>query len=241
MTLRRKAWRPESEIQLGASVVQWLESQGWDVYQEVMINGMRADVVALYEDRTTRRKDAWIIECKKTFSFEVVAQAWRWRQDARWSSVAIPDLPKLRLSPARRLAEEVLYWKGIGMIPVGPAGVIKEDIRSAAPNHRADSYDVLQTCMPEHKTAAPAGTNRGGYHTTCKATLAKIEAFVRENPGVDIKLAAAHITDHHWGGKDKSASFVANVSKLLQKGVVKGFEGKWRLGAFRLYPVDSSG
>lgn len=240
MTLRRKAWRPESEIQLGASVVQWLKSQGWDVYQEVLINGMRADVVALYEDPASKRKDAWIIECKKTFSFEVVAQAWRWRQDARWSSVAIPDMPKLRLSPSRRLAEEVLEWKGIGMIPVGPAGVVKEDIRSAAPNPRADSYDVLQVCRPEHKTAAQAGSNRGGYHTTFKETVAKLELFVKENPGVDIKMAAIHV-DHHWGGKDKKATFVSEVSKYLRKGVIKGIEGKMQGGIFHLYPVDASG
>lgn len=70
------------ETELAQPVVEWLESQHWDVYQEVECPGGYADIVAV------RDNYLWIIECKTSFSLKVVEQAMGRR--AHFRSIAIP-------------------------------------------------------------------------------------------------------------------------------------------------------
>ena len=75
----------QPETILAELVVNWLESQKWDVYQEVQIEtyGKIADIVAVLGNLV------WIIECKKSLSLSVMEQAYRWRRYANFTSVAV--------------------------------------------------------------------------------------------------------------------------------------------------------
>jgi hypothetical protein len=218
-------------------VVEWLERGKWDVFQEVRVDGVRADIVALTVDNGGQRS-AWVVECKRNLTLDVLAQAWRWRRLAKWVSVAVPDGPKF-WTDGRKLAFEILEWKGIGCIPVGEAGVMDEDIKLACPTRNADSFDLIAACRPEHKTRAAAGSNTGGYHTEFKETLARLEAFVRENPGVEMKMAAK-LVDHHYRGKDPAWAFRVNIERLMKTGVIKSIRGEERGGVLCLFPAQAS-
>ena len=233
-----KEWSPRSEVELAQFVVQWLETNDWEVYQEVRVDDVRADIVALTPATETPRK-AWIIECKRNLTLDVIAQAWRWRRLAKWVSVAIPDGPKF-WNDGRKLAYEILEWKGIGCLPVGECGVRSEEIKYAAPNIGSDSFDIVALCRPEHKTSAPAGSKGGGYHTQFKEMVTRLEAFVRENPGMPIKHIAKQF-DHHYGGPDPAVTFRVNVTKLLKQGKIKSIRGEDKRGLLCLFPVQEEG
>lgn len=61
-----------AETQIGKAVVQWLEEEGWDVYQEVPVDGHTPDVVGV------RGSAVVLVECKTSFGLDVMAQARRW-------------------------------------------------------------------------------------------------------------------------------------------------------------------
>ena len=227
-----KQWSPKSEVDLAQAVIEWLESDGWDVYQEVQVDEVRADIVA-FEPETKR---SWIIECKRSLTFDVVAQAWRWRRLAHWVSVGVPEGPKF-WTDGRKLGMEILEWKKIGFVPVGECGVLGEQVRRVPANLDADSYDLIHTCRPEHKIRAPAGTNKGGYVTEFGETVAKIEDFVRENPGADIKTVSRSIK-HHYNGNDPNWTFRRRITELIRKGKIKTIRGEEKGGLLHLFLAE---
>lgn len=225
-----KRWAPKSEVELARPVVEWLEHQDWEVYQEVSFDGDRADIVAV-----SSKEEAWIIECKRSLTLELIAQAWRWRSYARWSSVVVPDGPQY-WNDARKLGQEILVLKGIGYIPVGECGVVEEHVKPAKDNLSADSFDLLKMCTSEHKTVCPAGSKGGGYVTPFKQTLKRLEAFVVEHPGVELKMAAK-LVEHHYGGRDPAFTFRVNIEKLIKKGVIKTLRAEEKAGLLCLFPI----
>lgn len=234
MNRGHKAWKPKSEVELAQPVVEWLERAKYDVYQEVIVDGVRADIVALTPDNGEPRK-AWVVECKLSLTLKLLAQAWRWRRLAKWVSVVVPDGPKF-WTDELKLAHEIMEWKGIGCIPVGEAGVMTENIKLPSPNNGADSFDLIAVCKPEHKTSARAGS-KGSYHTLFKETLARLEAFVRENPAVEMKLACKMVA-HHYGGRDPNWTFRKNIEKLMKEGVITTIRGEERGGVLCLFPAQ---
>src|SRR3989304_1278839 len=73
-----------TEVDLAKPVISYLEERGWDVYQEVLIYGKIADIVATFDKLT------WIIECKTSLSLKLLEQIYAWRGRANFLSIAIP-------------------------------------------------------------------------------------------------------------------------------------------------------
>jgi len=91
-------------------------------------------------------------------------------------------------------------------------------------------------CTREHKTVCPAGSKAGGYVTPFSQTLKRLEAFVAEHPGVEMKMAAK-LVEHHYGGRDPAFTFRVNVEKLIKKGVIKTIRAEERAGHLCLFSV----
>ena len=74
------------EAALGPPVIAWLESQGWDVYQEVESGrqSYRADIVAIKD------KLVLVVELKTSLTFDLLYQAQRWRDKAHHVYAAVP-------------------------------------------------------------------------------------------------------------------------------------------------------
>ena len=60
------------ELELAKSVVEWLQDQHWEVYQEVQRYSTTADIVAVQGPLV------WVVECKTSLSIGVMLQASRW-------------------------------------------------------------------------------------------------------------------------------------------------------------------
>lgn len=214
------------ETDLASHVVDWLAADGWDVYQEVQ-PGMFAhiaDIVAV------RRGLLWVIECKLTLSLEVIGQAEYWRQMANWSSVAVP---LVRHTSGRSAARRVCHLFGVGVLTVTRDGAVQV---TAAPAMNRKPLDRLRNALHEsQKTAAMAGTNRGGRSTPFRRTCEQLARYVSQHPACLLK-EAIDAGQHHYASDSTARSCLAKWIKL---GRVDGVRLERDGRKIRLFPREN--
>jgi hypothetical protein len=146
-----------TEADLASKVVSWLESDGWEVFQEVQPEGWggpRADIVAVQEGRV------WVVECKKQFSFDLLAQAEKWKPYSNRASIAVPYA---RRSDGRSTAFRVAGLLGLGVFEVESLWPVDADRIPAVkqvvePEYRGFvDWKLRDALRPEHKEYAKAG------------------------------------------------------------------------------------
>jgi hypothetical protein len=224
-----------AEVDVADGIVRWLEENGWTCFHEVKTpySDGRADIVAKC-DRGT-----WVIETKVALTVEVLAQAWRWRRNANWVSVGVRAQRRSSESVAHEMLREVAERRGIGILETKDLrwdSTIQEvdEPKILPAQHNPHPHDWFSEALrEEHRTHAKAGTNRGGYVTEFKLTSERLEAFVREHPGVSLK-DAARLVENHYSSR---WAFMAAVRKLAGK-VIRGIEVREVHGVDCLFPVE---
>ena len=216
----------KSELDLAANVVAWLQEQRWEIYQEVDLkHGGIADIVAVMGRRI------WIIECKTSFSFSVMSQAYRWRRHAHWCSIAIPA-PKQRYSE-REFRDRICRDYGIGIIHDG-----KYDVSEAIPaalNRKIHPDDILKQLSEEHKTYALAGNSNGRRWTPFQNTCRSILNYVSNHPGCNLKTLISSIETHY----SSPARARACIAHWVMKGCIRGLRAE-RDGKHSRFYLDSA-
>lgn len=198
------------ETDLAKQIVEWLQEQHWEVYQEVLRYSTTADIVAVQGPLV------WVIECKTTLSIGVMLQASRWMTHFR--SVAVPSA---RHSRPRNAAFQVArsHFK-VGVITVSPHSfaysdtAIEEEV--AAPymrEYRELALRLRDTLEPEHKTFAPAGSADGKKWTPYKRTIRDVRSFLEKNPGSTMRQIQEDIGRGHYASP---ASMRGNLGKALE-------------------------
>jgi len=205
------------ETELAEFVIHWLQSQHWDVYQEVQFNHYSAiaDIVAV------RNGIMWIIETKLSMTMDVLYQASRWL--AHYRSIAVPK--SVNRNGSRRTQHYIVardYYR-VGILEVDLKYDMDRVYEAIRPplirnNHLTVRKYSNQLCE-EHKTYARAGQVSGHRWTPYRSTMEAVREMVRDNPGCTIK----DIFDKH--GKMHYASpesFKGNLLKALED-----FERDW--------------
>jgi hypothetical protein len=187
-----------NETELARKVIQWLEAQYWDVYQEVEFPKQcsgRADIAALRDGKL------WIIECKTSLTFTVLEQAQQW--PAHFRSVAIPRSKDRR---GRGVAYQIARnYLRIGVIEVGPFGADQVYPPPIMREHHKLAKRMIGCLRDEHKHYADAGSKSGGYFTPYRQTIETVKKFVRAMPGCTLKEIMAHLDGHHHYANDTTA------------------------------------
>ena len=212
---------------IAARVVEWLQAEQWDVYQEVQPyqQGRVCDIVAV-QGRLT-----WAIEVKASFGLAVLEQATGWINWANFVSVATPPSRTFQNS---RFCRRGMLDLGIGGIVVHSSGEVKHWVRPALKRRIVTSLrDVLRD---EHKTWAPAGSTGSRHLTAFKITCREVYRFAKSNPGADLKVAIDSIPHHY--ANDKSAR--GNLLHWLEAGKVAGVEMRREGRRVRLYPAEGA-
>lgn len=196
---------PMKETELAKSVITWLLNQNWDVYQEVQFDpgSAIADIVAV------RNNTLWIIECKTTYSFDVLEQATRW--PVHFRSVAVPWT---RTHRNYHVAE--FYYR------VGVLSVRGDDVNELrhAPLYLHGRQGCRQakryreSLLELHKTYAPAGSRGGRHLTPYKLTMMAVRDVIQKNPGCSIGFLYDTLGNMHYSSKD---SFKGNLLDALDK------------------------
>jgi hypothetical protein len=132
------------ESDLCAVLVNDLKIKGYEVYQEVVDDHGRADIVAV------KNSIQWVIEVKSSNAEGLYQQAIKWKGKGHIISTASPTIPKID-------ARQYLRENGIGIIVISKNDFIE---------YRFPKLNVLATGLSlyeEQKTVLNAGTNYGGW------------------------------------------------------------------------------
>ena len=190
--------RGNPEQALAAHVVAWLAAQHWDVYEEVKIqrrgSSRVADIVAV------RGPVVWVIECKRSFNLQVIAQAGEWGATRR--SVAVPACPregKGRTSPLRAFARSVCGKFDVGVLEVGRHGHVYEALPAPILRaNRRESQRVRSALHEGQKRCAKAGSARGGHWTPYRETMNAVRLVLGNRPGLTLEEILRHLKTHHY-------------------------------------------
>lgn len=203
-----------SEAQVAAVVVDWLEAQGYDVYQEVELRagGIRADIVA------KRGPELTIVETKTSASIALLYQAMERRRVAHRIYIAVPV-------PAHAMAE-VCKELGIGVLRVriNPdheqswnPDRCDEEVASRRWNTRP--VKLAARLRPEHKTMARAGAPTGGHFSRWRDTCLQLSRVVAAQPGITLKSALAQVTHHYTSGRVAMSTMGTHIREGRVPGV----------------------
>lgn len=193
--------KPISEVDLAAIVVAWLNTNGWDVYQEVHLEGSTIDIVAKKEDKT------WCIETKTTLNLELLYQVDKSYRNGYSDYISIA-VPKSKSSNGRCFAKRLLKERGIGVLTVNYDNFTKPyiitEVVAREQTLKTKSCEMLcEVLVPEAKTFALAGNNQGMFYSPYKRTIGNIKEFLLKNPGSNMEQIVNGISHHY---KNKSSA-----------------------------------
>lgn len=185
-----------AETELAKLVVDWLEKNGWTTFKEAL----HADIVARKGETT------WIIECKRSLTFGVLAQAWAWLfpfNSAHRVSIAVPA----EMGPGskgRDFAYKVCKDHGIGVILVAPHGygwtVVREEVPAATHDPAEREHTLLLSCCTDEAKERTAGSASTPEWTAYKQTALEAFEYALANPGCLINDLVAGI-NHCYANK----------------------------------------
>ena len=187
------------ETQIAEKVVKYLQQMGYDVYQEVKLYSRVCDIVAKLGNIT------WAIECKTSFGLSVMEQAYKWKQNANYVSIAVPKVKNkfgYKICQDYGIGVFTLPYSGVFTLPYLEWENIVERIKPKLNRNIGTSFMLFE----RQKTHCKAGTATGGYWTPFQETKKNLIKLVESNPGVTFAEAIKKI-DHHYAtvGGAKSA------------------------------------
>jgi len=175
------------EIDIAAPIVAYLKDLRWEVYQEVVLRGAVADIVAV------QCGIVWIVETKVAGSLALLYQARRWLRSSYASMVSV-GVPRSKYEFG-----EVCRDLGVGILHAGP-----RDYGSPfCDEYVQPRYVRLKTCPTlallheAQKTECAAGASGGGHYTPFKQTCKNLREFLAINGPATIEECIKN-TSHHW-------------------------------------------
>jgi hypothetical protein len=209
-------------------VITYLRDNQWDVYQEVEVFGWVADIVAV------NGRMVWVIETKRSLTFEVIQQAERWGRYAHYVSIAVPEV---RLSAGREFAYRVCEKFDVGAMsvssPLGypPSGYVKENVVSRL-NRRAMADRIRDRLTDAHRTYAEAGNADGRRWSPFKETCDRVRMAVERQPGITMKELLDGITTHYAS----TASAKSSIAYWARQGKIDGVRCELDGRRLRFFP-----
>jgi hypothetical protein len=238
------------EVDVARPVVEWLRSQDYEVYQEVILGRGGGDAVA--DIVAVQQEEVWIIETKTSLSWDVLAQADNRKRWAHKVSVAVPVKKPKKLNrnnwskglyfagkhDVRRYTEKLLEGEAIGLLVVrdwmGPP--VFEQVEASRPKGRTNGMwapKLLDGLHEAQKNYVEAGSANGGHWTPYKETCKAVLEAVTSNPGIGTKDLVS-IIKHHYASESSARSALA---KRAQEGLIPGVEVRKKKNRIRFYPA----
>ena len=206
-----------TEVQLAKPIIAYLEERGWDVYQEVLIYGKIADIVATFGKLT------WIVEVKTSLSLKLLEQIYAWRGRANFLSIAIPT------TVGDGFVKNLLMNNRIGILTVRHSEVF-ENIH---PQLNRRVINIQKFIRPEHKTWAEAGSQHG-YYTPFQQTKGNIEYRIKHYPNGILFKDFIKLTEHHYASEATARSC---LRQWIESGIIKGAKIINQGNKLLIYPI----
>lgn len=215
----------KSETEVAEIIIPYLKEMKWEIYQEVQPRHYSdiADIVAIQGNLV------WVLECKRSFSLNVISQAYNWKYYAHYVSIVIPYLYR---DKNHSLKKKILDYFGIGCYQVSKG--YYEPVKEFSPvklNRKADGKFITLCLTEQHKTWAKAGNANGDRYTPFQNTKRQLIQTVKKNPGISMKELIKSI-DHHYAS-DSSAK--GSLLQWIHKGVIKELQLKQEGRSYKIY------
>lgn len=220
----------KTENTLALTIIEWLEAEGWEVFEEVSPwgnNGHRADLVA--------RKDKilWVIETKNAFNLKLLEQAEVWLPYAHFVSIGI-WLNCANLGMVKKVCQKF----NVGVITsdttfVGDEHRVVERSEGFF-NRRAKTAKLAKMLISENLHTGNAGKPGHEFFTPYKLTIKTLIGTVNKNPGITIEEA---LQEKHHYRDDKKAK--RNILTKLQNSEIGEITFIKKRGQYLLYPTAS--
>lgn len=204
----------KSEAVAAALVVDYLESVGLDVYQEVDLGGCVADIVAV------RGKEVWIVEVKTSWSLDLLQQLQHHRERGHVNRIfaAVPICKGWH--DRSRLFQRLGF--GTICIMTGTEYSVGTQIKEMATRispRPLGLCSTLKVLQPGHKTHAKAGApSAAGRYTPFRKTCDALIEIVTRKPGMSMKEAVTGLAHHY----SSDACARASLMKWAEAGSIKG-------------------
>lgn len=211
------------ETDLAKPIIFYLEEHGWSVYQEVIIHGRIADIVATFGKLT------WIIECKTSLSLKLLEQIYGWRGYANYISIAIP----IKSNFGSSFIETFLKNDGIGAFTVNEYSEVYKRIE---PKLNRKVIGISKFIKPEHKFWAEAGSQKG-YFTPFQQTKNNIQQAIKGYPDGILFNDFLKKIKYHYRTESTARSC---LRKWIDSGVIKGIKIINQGNRLFVYPIDNS-
>lgn len=227
-----------SEVDVGKAAVQWLADHGWDVYQEVPVDGHTPDIVGL------RGSAIGIVECKTSLSLDVLGQAARWSGRVHLTWIAVPRTRGY--GEGRHMGHRVCSYLGLGLLEVrtwqrsdGEAVFeAHEELKPRLFRKTTECAERIRKAIrPEHKHFTPAGSQHAGRWTPFRATCEAVARYLKDHPGACVSEVVRSI-DHHYASRTSAQGSIAHWA---ERGKMPGVTAKRERGRIRLYPAECDG
>jgi len=204
-----------TEANYAKVVVEHYESEGYEVYKEVVGPGkIRADIYCKKGDETIA------IEVKSSLNLKVIDQAYRWRPFASKVYIAIPYQRYLNYKIAKQICEDY----GFGILS------IYKESRHGIKDLIIEKLNALVNISPkepmlcEEQKDSEAGTS-GSYITPFKITCTRLVKLIEDQGPMSLKTATSMI-DHHYKN-DSSAN------QSLRKMIIWNIEALSKLELYK--------
>lgn len=214
----------QTEEQLAEKVVDFLKTEGWEIYQEVepMHGRSVADIVC------TKDNKVLVVECKLALGISVMSQAWHWKTFADYIAVAVPT-SACGSTKEKLFCYDILRSFGIGLIT--SAGLRTRWNIVGTKQSAIQKSILLKSLNEKHKTWAKAGNNKRSKWSPFQETVSNITKYVAENNGCDIDVMLNEIKVHY----KKTSTAKVSILKYIRMGVIKNILVKTVNKITRLY------
>lgn len=214
---RSREWLPEKESELADAFIPWIESSGWDVYQEVQFHhlGQVADLVL------RRNNTIWVVEMKMSLSLDLLAQADGWSYYSNYTSVVIPDRKSLRKTCAASFAKGIMRDRGIGLIVIGKgfdeSYLVEEQIHpSLRRKKHSKEWDFLHE---GYKVSGKAGNANGDRWTAFRQTCWNLWSYLSRNPGATLDQIIKEVAHHYHTTSTAKQCLLKWINRRVIRGV----------------------
>lgn len=229
---RNTKWSPEKESDLADAFIPWIETSGWDVFQEVSFKetGRVADIIL------RRYPTVWAIELKTSLSLDLLVQAEEWIRYTNYVSIVVPDRKSLHRTRSYRFVMKVLKDYGIGLFTIGKgfddSFLVTEVI---SPTFRRFNPSKYWSFLHDgYKVSGKAGNNNGDRWTAFRQTCWNLWNFLEINPGSTMDQIVTGTTHHYR----TSSTARQCIMKWINSGIIEGVQIDSSTKPFKFYLKD---
>lgn len=201
------------ETDLGPPIIEFMQAQGYEMFQEVRLGGMGMPIVDLV---ARKGKELHAIELKTTMGLAVMQQGDYNKKYFHYSSIAVPA-PRGKYGDDKRprqFAQHICREFGIGVYYIDASlrdiypGIeaanrirVEEIIPALHTESGADMAEnyTLDWITDDHHVNSEefpkAGSKGGGYVTPYKTMIKVVKSFITDHPGCLITEIESHLIE----------------------------------------------